>query len=231
MAGLDQQYIISRMAEIQAENEHRKGKYGTISGYISATRLLSEMRDDTGLQEWRKSVGEKKADAITEAATTRGRRMHELIESYFNNESIDLDLTKPGDSHYNKIKPLLSKVNPWFVETCLFSDKLSITGKTDTIGLYDGVLSTIDYKTSRKPKKLEWMKSYGVQIALYSIMFYDMLGVSIRQGVLLNAPDDDDSFDLPTPPQCITFKVADYVPLALSILKQYREGKRKCIVL
>ena len=189
------------------------------------------MRDDTGLQEWRKSIGEKKADAITEAATTRGRRMHELIESYFNNESIDLDLTKPGDSHYNKIKPLLSKVNPWFVETCLFSDKLGITGKTDTIGLYDGVLSTIDYKTSRKPKKLEWMKSYGVQIALYSIMFYDMLGVSIRQGVLLNAPDDDDAFDLPTPPQCITFKVSDYVPLALSILKQYREGKRKCIVL
>lgn len=214
-----------------AENERRIGKYGTISGYLSVTRLLKEMTDDTAINEWRARVGEKEADKITNAALSRGRRMHELIEQHFNGDELDLDLTMPGDFHYNKILPELSHIEPLIVETCLFSDKQELTGKTDTIGLYKGVLSTIDYKTSRRPKQMQYMKSYGVQVALYSMMFYDMTGTPIRQGVLLNAPDNEDGIDAETPCQAFVFNVSDYIPLALDILKRYRNGERKCVKL
>ena len=205
------------------------GKHGTVSGYLSVTRLLKEMTDDTAINKWRATIGEKEADRITEAALSRGRRMHELIDNHFGDISFDLDLTKPGDIHYNKIKVELENIKPLIVETCLFSDKLQMTGKTDTIGLYNGTLSTIDYKTSRRPKRLEYMKSYGVQVALYSMMFLDMTGHPIRQGVLINAPDDEEGIDAPTPIQVFTFDVSKYVPLALKLITQYRNGERKCV--
>ena len=95
----------TKIDTLLAENEHRIGKYGTISGYLSVTRLLKEMTDDTAINEWRARVGEKEADKITNAALSRGRRMHELIEQHFNGDELDLDLTMPGDIHYNKISP------------------------------------------------------------------------------------------------------------------------------
>lgn len=205
------------------------GKFGTVSGYLSVTRLLKEMTDDTAINKWRQTVGEKEADRITEAALSRGRRMHDLIDQHFSSQVTDLDLTKPGDIHYNKLLPELDNIRPLFVETCLFSDKLSMTGKTDTIGYYDGVMSTIDYKTSRRPKRLEYMKSYGVQVALYSMMFLDMTGHPIRQGVLINSPDNEEGIDTPTPVQVFTFDVSQYVPLAIDVLRKYRQGERKCI--
>lgn len=216
---------------IQDEIQPRLGKHGTISGLMSVTRLLKEMTDDTAIQEWRARVGDKEADRITNAALDRGRRMHELIKLHYNDVEPDLDLTKPGDLHYNKILPLLEPIKPLFVECCLFSDKLELTGRADTIGLYDGTLSTIDYKTSKRPKQLQYMKSYGVQVALYSMMFYDMTGTQIKQGVLLNAPDDEEGIDAPTPPQVFTFAVADYIPLAIDIVRRYRNGERKCVLL
>lgn len=205
------------------------GKYGTVSGYLSVTRLLKEMTDDTALQQWRASVGEKEADRITEAALSRGRRMHELIDQHFGDKWVEVDLTHPGDIHYNKILPELDNIEPLIVETCLFSDKLQMTGKTDTIGYYKGILSTIDYKTSKRPKRLEYMKSYGVQIALYSMMFLDMTGYPIRQGVLINSPDNEEGIDAPTLVQVFTFDVGQYVPLAMELIRRYRNGERKCI--
>ena len=74
------------------------GKYGTVSGYLSVTRLLKEMTDDTAINKWRQTVGEKEADRITEAALSRGRRMHALIDQHFSSQVTDLDLTKPGAS-------------------------------------------------------------------------------------------------------------------------------------
>lgn len=220
-----------QIEQLLDENKHRLGKYGTISGYLSVTRLLKEMTDDTAILEWRACVGDKEADRITNAALDRGRRMHELIELHYAGVLPELDLTKPGDLHYNKILPLLKPIEPLFVECGLFSDKLELTGRADTIGLYNGALSTIDYKTSKRPKQLQYMKSYGVQVALYSMMFYDMTGTQIKQGVLLNAPDDEDGIDAPTPPQVFTFAVADYIPLAIDIVRRYRKGERKCVLL
>lgn len=229
---MDKQYkeTFDLYHKVISDNTHRLSKYGTVKGYQSITRLLQEMMDDSGIQEWKNRVGEKTANAITEQAINRGKRMHDLIESRWNNEILELDLTKPGDSHYNKICPLLDNVEPFCIETTLFSDKLELTGRADTIGLYNGKLSVIDYKTSRKPKDVKYMASYGVQVAFYAMMFADMTGDRIAQGVILNAPDDEDE-NLINRPQEIIFPVSNYINLAIDILKQYRRGNRKCIKL
>lgn len=228
---VDYSSIADMVKEQVTNNAHRIGKYGTISGYISATRLLKEMTDDDFLQKWRDRVGHAEADRITKESAARGTRMHELIESYWNGDAIEPNVANPGDYHYNKILSHLSDIKPILVEATLFSDKLEITGKVDTVGLYKDVISIIDYKTSRKPKKIEWMRSYGVQVALYSIMVYDMTGIAIKQGVLLNAPDDEDDGLLFNPAQVIVFQVSDYVKDAIRILNLYRKGERKCVKL
>ena len=89
-------------------------------------------------------------------------------------------------------------------------------------------LQIIDFKTSRKPKKLGWMKGYTIQVTLYALMFYDMFGIPLKQSVLLNAPDDEDEM-LKNPGQEFVFPTNDYLKETLEFLQRYRNGERKCL--
>lgn len=73
----------------------------------SVTTILSETKDKSGLDKWRKKVGEEEADRISRLAMNRGTIMHRLIELY---KPID------GDKKYKlnelkKISKLDEEVN------------------------------------------------------------------------------------------------------------------------
>ena len=48
----------------------------------SVTTILGETKDKSGLEKWRKRVGEKEADRISNLSLSRGTIMHRLIELY-----------------------------------------------------------------------------------------------------------------------------------------------------
>ena len=48
----------------------------------SVTTILSKTKDQTALNEWRKRVGEQKANEITTEAASVGTRMHKFLEDY-----------------------------------------------------------------------------------------------------------------------------------------------------
>jgi len=48
----------------------------------SVTTVLGETKDKSGLEKWRKRVGEKEADRISTLSMNRGTVMHRLIELY-----------------------------------------------------------------------------------------------------------------------------------------------------
>ena len=48
----------------------------------SVTTILGETKDKSGLEKWRKRVGEKEADRISNLSMSRGTIMHRLIELY-----------------------------------------------------------------------------------------------------------------------------------------------------
>ena len=46
----------------------------------SVTTILSATKDKTGLNEWRKRIGEAKAQEIVKNSSIRGTEMHKVIE-------------------------------------------------------------------------------------------------------------------------------------------------------
>ena len=208
------------LPEITRKTTESGRKYFTPEGnaYPSITTVLSVM-DKDGLIEWRKRVGEEEAKRISTQAATRGTAVHKLAEDYLNNE---VDWQKghmPVNLHsFNQIKRILDERvnNVWFQEQFLYSDRLKCAGQVDCIAEFDGELSIIDFKTSRKPKKEEWITGYFIQASFYAAAFYERTGVPIKQGVIVIMVDGDD-------PQVFKIPTYDYLPHFLSVRKKYRE--------
>ena len=73
----------------------------------------------------------------------------------------------------------------------MFSHHLRMAGTVDCIGEYDGKLSVIDFKTSTKPKREDWIHSYFMQCAAYAIMYEELTFIPITQLVVLVAVEED----------------------------------------
>ena len=169
-----------------------KHYYETPKGkiYPSITTKLSKTKDYSGLNIWKQRVGESVAKHIMENAAINGTATHSLIESYLNNEQKNEKLLLPK-AHFQNIQPLLDKINNiHFTEIPLFSDELETAGTCDCIAEYDGVLSIIDFKTSRKKKQKSWIQDYFLQGTAYAIMYHEMTGILISQIVILITGED-----------------------------------------
>jgi len=168
-------------------------RYVTPTGekYPSVTTVLSEYNKESIL-EWRKRVGEEKANQISRTATTRGSGVHKALELYLKNEDVSsLEMMPNVKSLYVRMKEeLLNKVNNIHcLETPLYSHKLKLAGTVDCIAEHDGVLSVIDFKTSIRLKKKEHIGSYFMQCAAYADMFTEITGNPIEQVVVLIGVD------------------------------------------
>ena len=59
-----------------------------------------------------------------------------------------------------------------------------MAGRVDCIAEWDGKLSVIDFKTSRKTKRKECIDNYFMQCTSYAIMFEEMTGIPVPQIVV-----------------------------------------------
>lgn len=128
------------------------------------------------IDKWRTRVGEEAADRISHQSKYRGNEMHEMIESYI----------KTGDAQTSKYMPSNVNMFMWVkqqidehitevyaCETYLYSMALGIAGAVDNISLWDGVPSVVDWKTSTRKKKEEWIHGYFKQESCYGFMAYE----------------------------------------------------------
>ena len=93
---------------------------------------------------------------------------------------------------FQNLRPKLELIdNIHLMETTLFSNTLKVAGRVDVIGEYDGKLSIIDFKTSKRSKKLEWIKSYFMQTSAYAFMYHEMTELLPKQIVILIAGEQD----------------------------------------
>ena len=158
------------------------------NSYPSITTVLS-LQNKPSLEKWKKDVGEKEAKRISKESMRIGTAVHQMAEFYLSNYIIKLkNEEKKIVDTFNRLRFLLGNINNIVgVEIPLFSDLLRVAGTTDCIAEYNGVLSVIDFKTSRKPKKEEWIDDYYMQTFAYKLMFEEMTGVEIKQVVILVA--------------------------------------------
>jgi genome maintenance exonuclease 1 len=156
----------------------------------SVTTVLGAMKKDA-IMAWRKRVGEAEANRVSKKATGRGTNVHTLCERYLNNE--DMGTMMPDALEmFLSLKPLLNKIdNIHYQEQALWSKQLGLAGRVDCIGEYNGVLSIIDFKTSRKIKTKVQIEDYFWQTAAYALMYEEMIGLPINNLVIIMAVEDE----------------------------------------
>ena len=154
---------------------------------VSITSITSHFNKDIFVN-WRKRVGNEEADRITKAATTRGTDMHTLTEHYLKNDEILPDVPPISEFLFKISKGELNKItNIHTLEGALYSKQLGIAGTVDCIAEYNGELSIIDFKTSKKPKPRGWIEHYFVQAMAYGCMLYELKNISIKKLVIIMA--------------------------------------------
>ena len=179
--------------ELNTINENGKRLYVTPDGekYPSVTTVLSDYKKDAIIQ-WRKRVGEQQANKISTQASRRGTKVHKLCEDYLNNESTFKDYTPDNVEMFKSIQPTLNEIEIVYAqERTLYSHHLKTAGRVDCVGKFRGKPHIIDFKTSNKPKKWEWIDNYFMQGAAYSVMWEEMTGVPIPYIAIIIAVADD----------------------------------------
>lgn len=166
-------------------------RYVTPEGnvYPSITTILGN-QPKPGLVEWRKRVGDIEANKIMREASTLGTAVHDLCEQYLYNYKLKTS-NNEAMGIFNRLRFLLGNIdNIIGLEIPLYSDQLKVAGTADCIAEYNGMLSVIDFKTSKKPKKEGWIEDYYIQAFFYAIAFFERTGVIPEQVVILIAIRD-----------------------------------------
>lgn len=167
--------------------------YVTPSGlaYPSVTTILSEY-SRAGIAKWRKKVGDSVADHISNTAKDKGEMVHSYMEDYLNNKPLDYaQMSIMMKFRISQMLPDVNRINRiHLTEKALYSHKLKIAGTPDCIGEYNGKLSIIDFKTSDKLKRKQYIRNYFMQCTAYSKMYEELTGIKIDQMVILICVDD-----------------------------------------
>ena len=189
--------LISRYNYNTLTRDESTGKrlYATPDGFKvpSVTTILEKTKPAEAreaLANWRKSVGEAKANQITTEAANRGTRMHTFLERYIKGEELRDNLTNP----YAQQSLLMAKKviadgfapikEVWGSEVPLYFPEL-YAGTTDCVGIHEGDESILDFKQSNKPKRIEWIEDYFLQLTAYALAHNEVHGTNIRKGVIM----------------------------------------------
>jgi len=192
--------------------------YKTPSGalYPSVTTVTGLLGKDSILA-WKRRVGEEVAQQISTRAATRGTRMHKLCEDYLNNETLESEDFLSFDM-FKSLAPVLdTRVdNVHMQEVPLYSNYMEVAGRVDVVAEFDGRLSIIDFKTSTKQKKKDWIKGYFMQASCYAVMYEELTGIPVPQIVILIAVEHDQ-------PQIFIEKRNDHIYDFIRLRQTYRE--------
>jgi hypothetical protein len=194
--------LISKYNYVAINREQVNGKrlYATPDGskVPSVTTILDKTKPAEAreaLARWKKSVGEVKAQEIVTEAANRGTRMHTFLENYIKGETLSESLSNPyAQQSLDMAKIVIKEGFPkiqevWGSEVPLYFPEL-YAGTTDCCGIHDGDESILDFKQTNKPKKLEYISDYFLQLTAYALAHNEVHKTNIRKGVILMCSKD-----------------------------------------
>ncbi len=181
--------------DLEAETSETGRVYKTPDGeaYPSITTVLGK-RTKKAILEWRKRVGEEEANRVSRIATGKGTKVHQMAEDFLNN---DLVYTQGFQEmphiveSWEALKPLLTE-NVGVIraqEIPLYSDELKVAGRVDLIAEWDGELSVVDFKTSKRIKDRSEISNYFMQACAYALMLEERTGICINKLVIAMVAD------------------------------------------
>lgn len=170
--------------------EDGKRFYQTPEGqkYPSVTTVTGLLTRDH-IKLWRKRVGEETANRISTQAAKRGTKMHSLFEQYLRQEEELVFENVLDQSMFNAVQPILDEITPFALEAGMYSDSLQMAGQVDCVGILDGSLCIIDFKTSSKYKEEYMADPWFHQMTAYAIMVEELTGEVVEDIVAIVAVD------------------------------------------
>jgi genome maintenance exonuclease 1 len=220
---------------------------GNIYYLPSVTTILGATGDKSGLDAWKEKVGHDKAAEISKFSANRGTLMHYHLEMFLTSTK---ESKKEKLQEALKLTHEYSKENGFTSEELANGRKLFfnfyMNGDLDRVkrvimhearlfslrgGGYAGRVDDIfedledlmvvaDYKSSKKPKKDEWIEDYKLQISAYYVAYWDMFGVVPHRAEIWISNEMDD-----IPQKFILHKedIKLYYSKFIDRVKQYHE--------
>ena len=191
--------------------------------YYPSVTSITSFKNAAFFAGWRKKVGEHEANRITARATQIGTTLHSITEDYIKNE-LDLNMYLENNPlpvrMFQSAKDTLNRIDKInCLETFLYSHYLGLAGRVDCIAEFDGELAVIDFKTSTKEKKEDWVEHYFVQETAYAAMFLERTGIEVKKIVTLIAVEDGSVqvFE--------KYNLDDYLQLLKSYIEEFVRSK------
>jgi genome maintenance exonuclease 1 len=197
------QYNYTPLNRIDSDNGR---KYNTPTGNLpSVTTILSATKSQESkqkLQQWRNRVGDAEATKITNEAANVGTIMHGILEHWVlgkehdpGNNVIHRQAKMMAEKVKENISPYISEI--WGSEVNLYYPDL-YAGTADLVGMWKGKPAILDFKQTNKPKKIEYVTDYYLQLTAYALAHNELYGTNIKEGHILMCSRDLDyqQFDL-----------------------------------
>ena len=163
----------------------------------SVTTILSTTKSEeekAALANWKERVGVKEANRIKTEASSRGTSMHSYIEDYIKGR-INESFFESNEQYKNMAKEIIQKgingrLNEVYgmEETLYYPDQYA--GTADMIALYEGKDVIVDFKQSNKPKKVDYIQDYFLQLGAYTLAHDVVHGTKMKAGIILLCTKD-----------------------------------------
>jgi len=198
-------------------------KLPSVTSILQATK--SE-EDKASLELWKERVGHKEANKIKNEASSRGTSMHSYIEDFLRGR-VNESFFENNEQYKNMAKEIIEKgikdklEEIYGMETTLFYPE-KYAGTADLIGIYQGQETIIDFKQANKPKKIDYIQDYFLQLGAYTLAHNIVYKTSITSGVILLCTIDNLFQDF----KIDGAELIMYQNLFLGRLKKFNELKR-----
>ena len=161
-------------------------KLPSVTSILQATK--SE-EDKAAIKNWVERVGSAEANRIKNEASNRGTSMHSYIEDFLRGR-INESFFESNEKYKNMAKEIIDKgikgklEEIYGIETTLhYPEKYA--GTADLVGVYQGKEVIIDFKQSNKPKKVDYIQDYFLQLGAYTLAHNVVYKTNITSGIIL----------------------------------------------
>jgi len=173
------------------EDGLRKYLFGNekLPGVTSILQATKSEEDKASLELWKERVGHKEANKIKNEASSRGTSMHSYIEDFLKGR-INESFFESNEQYKNMAKEIIDKgikgklEEIYGIETTLYYPE-KYAGTADLVGVYQGQQSIIDFKQSNKPKKIDYIQDYFLQLGAYTLAHNVVYESNITSGIIL----------------------------------------------
>lgn len=208
------------LPELKTIESDGKRTYVTPEGnnYPSVTTVTG-WKKRAFFAEWRRKNPEE-----SKYVSKRGNEFHSMIESHLKNETVEKNSDAKTQKLFELLVPELDRIdNILCQETPLWSDVMKLAGRVDCIAEFDGKLSIIDFKTSKRTKDEYEIEDYFLQATCYALMFEERTGIEVENIVILMACDDGSTLIFEQKPKKYIKKLMETIKIYTSGQEVYNE--------